>query len=84
MLNNCPFCGRSLDVEDSDTLYPNGRGWIAQEYGPTTILSYHSFREVPKSQWCWDVICNESLGGCGASISGNTREEAIEKWNRRK
>ena len=29
------------------------------------------------------VKCEPKLGGCGASITGATRNIAIEKWNRR-
>lgn len=29
------------------------------------------------------VKCEPALGGCGASVTGATRNLAIEKWNRR-
>jgi hypothetical protein len=77
----CPFCGKAVDPDDADTLYPNGSGWkFNDELGMQT---YHSFREVPKEQWCWPMHCPEVAGGCGAEISGNSRDEAISKWNTR-
>ncbi len=76
----CPFCGMKVDLEDPDTLYPNGIGWKDREEG---FRSYHSFREVPPEQWCYSIHCVENAGGCGVEMSGDTKEEAIEKWNRR-
>lgn len=78
-LRPCPFCGRAMDVEHPDTLYPNGTGW--KQRGDSR--SYHNFREVPKEQWCYSVHCDTSSGGCGAEISGDSAEEAVSAWNRR-
>ena len=44
----CPFCGHKVDLDDPDTLYPNGIGWKDREEG---FRSYHNFREVPREQW---------------------------------
>lgn len=77
----CPFCGMKVDMEDYDTLYPSGTGWeYNEELGMRT---YHSFREVPKEQWCYTMHCVTTAGGCGAEMPGDSRDEAIEKWNRR-
>jgi hypothetical protein len=76
----CPFCGHPVDMEDGDTLYPTGYGWIQRENG---IRTYHSFRDVPKEQWCWSMNCPTPAGGCGVEMTGDSREEAIAKWNRR-
>lgn len=76
----CPFCGKEVDLEDQDTIYPNGTGWEDRHNG---LRSYHSFREVPKEQWCYSVHCVTTAGGCGAEMSGDTRQEAIDKWNSR-
>lgn len=75
----CPFCGNAVDIDDGDTLYPNGTGWRDNTFG----RSYHSFREVPKEQWCWSVHCTTTSGGCGCEMSGDTRQEAINNWNKR-
>ena len=76
----CPFCGKEVDLEDNDTLYPNGTGW---EIRPNGKRSYHSFRDVPKEQWCWSMHCPTTSGGCGVKMSGDSKQEAIDKWNKR-
>ncbi len=76
----CPFCGKKVDLNDEDTLYPNGTGWKDREGG---YRSYHPFREVPKEQWCYSIHCVLHHGGCGVEMSGDTIKEAINKWNRR-
>ncbi len=75
----CPFCGKAVDLEDHDTLYPSGTGWKDQG----DLRTYHSHREVPKEQWCWGMHCTECSGGCGAKITGDSRQEALAKWNKR-
>lgn len=79
----CPFCGMKLDPDDIDTVYPSGVGWMEYRDENFECRSYHAATAVPKEQWCFKVICNESYGGCGAEIHGDSREEAIEKWNTR-
>lgn len=80
-MKDCPFCGHHVDLEDPDVLYPNGTGWKIRSDG---LRSYHHFREVPPDQWCYSMHCPTTSGGCGAEISGDSKEEAVEKWNRRK
>lgn len=79
-MKDCPFCGMPVDLEDPDVLYPNGTGWKIRG----DLRSYHHFREVPPEQWCYSMHCTTTSGGCGAEISGDSKEEAVEKWNRRK
>ena len=79
-MKNCPFCGHIVDMDNPDTLYPNGTGW---EIRPNGMTSYHSFRDVPKEQWCYSIHCPTTAGGCGVEISGNSVQECIDKWNRR-
>ena len=76
----CPFCGHEVDLEDGDTLYPNGTGWREEE---DNMRVYCSRREVPKEQWCWGMHCPTTAGGCGVEMSADSREEAIQKWNKR-
>lgn len=76
----CPFCGKTVDLEDGDTLYPNGTGWKTVD---GMFRGYCGFREVPKEQWCYSLHCTESAGGCGVEMSADSREEAIAKWNTR-
>lgn len=75
----CPFCGKEVDLDDPDTLHPNGFGWKDRN----GIISYHSFRDVPKEQWCYSLKCVITSGGCGAEISADSKQEAIDKWNTR-
>lgn len=77
----CPFCGMAVDLEDHDTLYPSGCGWKFDD--GLQMRTYHNFREVPKEQWCYGMHCPTCAGGCGAEIHGDSREEALEKWNKR-
>lgn len=79
-MKSCPFCGHPVDLDDQDTIYPNGIGWKDR---PGGFRSYHSYRLVPKEQWCYSIHCVTTSGGCGAKISGDSEEECIEKWNRR-
>jgi len=76
----CPFCGKPADLDDCDTLYPNGIGWKDREGG---LRTYHSFRDVPKNQRCWGMNCPTPAGGCGAEIHGDSKEDALAKWNKR-
>lgn len=77
----CPFCGKAVDMEDHDTLYPSGIGWSDTDHPP--FRTYHNARHVPKEQWCWSMNCPTPAGGCGAEMTGDSREEALKKWNRR-
>ena len=79
-MKDCPFCGHKVDMDDPDTLYPNGIGWRAHEDG---FITYHHFLDVPKEQWCYSMHCVETSGGCGAKITANSKDECIQKWNRR-
>lgn len=66
---------------DDDTLYPNGSGWIDDD--EIGLRSYHRMTAVPYGQWCWTMHCPTPAGGCGAEITGDSRDEALAKWNRR-
>lgn len=75
----CPFCGRQPELEHPDTLYPDGGGWKQHD----GFRSYHNFREVPREQWTYGMHCDESCGGCGAEIHGDSAADAVRKWNMR-
>jgi hypothetical protein len=77
----CPFCGRTPELDNPDTLYPSGTGWKPVQ--GELYRSYVNFREVPKEQWCYSMNCCECCGGCGAEISGDSELDAVTKWNRR-
>jgi hypothetical protein len=78
-VKNCPFCGRVIDITDLDTLYPDGVGW--QYDDATGSTSYCDFREVDDAFWCYVLVCNPALGGCGAEMHADTRSQVIERWN---
>jgi hypothetical protein len=67
----CPFCGK--DIED-DNIYTSGIGWLEED----GIRTYHVCRGVPKEQWCWVLHCT-----CGAEMHGDSKEETLDKWNKR-
>lgn len=77
----CPFCGRAINADDIDTLYPSGTGWKEDEDGG--LRHYVSVYEVSEEQWCYKIVCQEHYGGCGAEVYGDSIEEVKEKWNTR-
>jgi hypothetical protein len=83
----CPFCGRAVDMEEPDTCYPSGLGWVEFNNGGTGLRSYHSIRDpgvyIPVEQWCYSMHCPDHMGGCGVEMPGDTKQEAIDNWNRR-
>lgn len=79
-LLNCPFCGAELDANDPDTLHKSG-SWrnyddVGREYLSTFDLRADGF--------CYEINCPTIYGGCDATMSGDSKEEVIEKWNTRK
>lgn len=80
-LKPCPFCGHEFDPNDlDDTLYPAGMGWIDH---PDGIREYKFHASVPPEQWCWQINCQTHQSGCGANITGDSKQEVIDAWNRR-
>jgi len=76
----CPFCGKEIDINDPDTLYPNGFAWEYDE--ELECRTYHETRHLRQSnidQWCYGLHCE-----CGAEMHGDTREQVIESWSARK
>ena len=80
-LLKCPFCGKVPEEDDEDVCYPNGIGW----YDHPTVggIAYCDKKHVPPEQWCYSVNCVVHHGGCGAEMHGDSKQEAMEKWNRR-
>lgn len=77
----CPFCGKAVDLSDPDTLHPSGTGWRFDD--GLQMRTYHSFRDVPKEQWCWVMCCPSPAGGCDAEVTDDSEAEALAAWNRR-
>jgi len=90
----CPLCGKHPYMDGDDTLYPTG-GWKLIKDDDCSYPVYLSCwdvhvmkREYPDRYGIdfgnvYTMHCPEVYGGCGMKISGNSKEEAIEKWNRR-
>jgi hypothetical protein len=78
----CPFCGMPVDFEDDDTLYPTGTYW---RYEPSLEMrTYHGRRQWNDGDGvCFGMHCPKPAGGCGAQITGDSREEALAAWSRR-
>lgn len=80
----CPFCGMKINPDDIDLVYPSGIGWKEDDWGDGTLYRHYvRALEVPKEQWCYQVVCQTHYGGCNASITGDSKEEAIANWNKR-
>lgn len=84
----CPFCGRAVDMDDPDTLYPSGTFWYNSVVaGCKAYAGRKEFREYgqPDTAYhpCFSMNCPEASGGCGVRMSGDSKQEAIDNWNRR-
>lgn len=78
----CPFCGKRVTLEDDDTLYPSGILW--RDDPEIGLRTYHRRKEQREGDgMCYTLHCPVPSGGCGAEISGDSKEEAIAAWNRR-
>mgnify|MGYP006343249001 CR=1 FL=1 len=76
----CPFCGKAADLKNDDTLYPSGIWWRECD----GLRSYHGHKDRCEDDFqCWGMHCQETAGGCGASVSGDSATDALEKWNKR-
>lgn len=82
-LKPCPFCGMKPDLSDGDTLYPTGVFWADLKDGERAYFGYGHKLQNEHSKMCYGLHCVAIAGGCGATITGDSREEAIEKWERR-
>lgn len=78
-LSPCPFCGHTpLDLRDA--FHPTATGW-RDDNGRRRYMHFTDPRGIHGH--CWGVYCLEHEGGCGAQISGDSKEEAEIAWNRR-
>ena len=76
----CPFCGKAVDLEDDDTLYPVGFYWREKD-GVRHYIRHKDRKQGDES--VWGMHCSETSGGCGAEIESDSKQEAINAWNRR-
>ena len=78
-LLNCPFCSSKLHVENPDTLHISGAYRDDVDVGREYLTPFD-----PRADgFCYEINCPTIYGGCGASISADSKEEVIRKWNTR-
>lgn len=77
-LEACPFCGH-VPQDLRDAFHPSGIRW-REDRGQRHYIGAKDPRDGTP---CWEMNCLEHEGGCGASMSGDGREEVLAKWNRR-
>ena len=85
-LKPCPFCGLQSDVDWDDTLYPSGSGWREDPCGTEGRYLRHYLGANERHRWqgtCYQINCAEIYGGCGVNITGDSKQEVIDKWNYR-
>jgi hypothetical protein len=75
----CPFCGAEIDLSDEDVLYPTG-AWKTHESG---FRGYLRPNDPTREGLVWSIHCNVIYGGCSAEMSADSKEEVVQKWNRR-
>ena len=82
-LKDCPFCGFHADFADEDVLHISG-AWIEEPESDGYKFRHYTHSGDPrKTGYCYVINCVQHYGGCGASISGDSIEEVVAKWNRR-
>lgn len=78
----CPFCGKAVNLDDDDTLYPTGSYW--RDDAEIGMRTYHpARRRLETDGACWGMHCPTTAGGCGAEIHGDSKEEVLAAWSRR-
>lgn len=75
----CPFCGKKPELDGEDTLYPTGR-WREDDG-----IRHYLFPDDPRPAHgqVYTMHCPETYGGCGAQVSGDSKDAVLGKWNRR-
>lgn len=79
----CPFCGKVPDLGDPDTLYPIVVYWYTDDkhrryYSPKGLNDIGM-----EGVQCYQLMCSNGMGGCGATLIGDVKQETIDNWNRR-
>lgn len=82
-LSPCPFCGH-IPEDWQDFLHPTGGGWREDVFGGQ-LRRHYMRRDDPRGIHgeVWELGCLTHEGGCGATVSADSRDEAIAAWNRR-
>jgi hypothetical protein len=71
----CPFCGSEIDPTDPDAIYPSGIWWRGR--GEYRQYIGNKSRQ-PDDNACFNIVCP---GGCGCVLSGDSKQEVIDRWN---
>jgi hypothetical protein len=69
------------DLNDEDCCYPTGTYWRDHPEGFRYYFG-HNERQTGDGMM-WLLHCTSNAGGCDAEVHGHTRQEAIDKWNKR-
>jgi hypothetical protein len=78
----CAFCGHvTQDVRDA--LHPTGIGWQETPNGRIFTSRHNLQRYLERDGDTWQMACLEHEGGCGVTMTADSKEEVIAKWNRR-
>lgn len=81
-LKPCPFCGFQVDRYGLiDVLYPTGVYWRQHDEMDREYVGFKERRMDDKP--CYQLLCNVTMGGCGAEMHGDTIEDVVDKWNTR-
>jgi hypothetical protein len=75
---HCPFCGH-VPQDLRDALHPSGVRWRVDN----GMRHYIGREDERDGEPCWEMSCLEHEGGCGATVFGHSRKEAMKKWNNR-
>jgi len=82
-LKPCPFCELTPDTDCEDTMYPS-HSYKDVDIGEETLLRiYLAVYDEEREGVGYSIHCATTYGGCGANIAGDSKDEAIDKWNRR-
>ena len=80
----CPFCGMQSELSWEDTIHQSGEAW-REDMRNGVLYRHYIRRNDPRGYHglCYDINCATVYGGCGVTMDGDSKEEVIEKWNRR-
>jgi hypothetical protein len=82
-LLGCPFCGHKPNINDSDTLHPSSIFWVDDGEDGKHYFGRRHHRFDGTQNECWEINCVETSGGCAVRIIGDSKDDAIAKWQRR-
>lgn len=83
LLKPCPYCGWQAGNDLRDVVYPTATygHWLdARDHSQGHIYNHEA---KGASHQIWRVVCQENMGGCGASVTGTSRDFAMAHWNQR-